>query len=380
MNYQILFFVIVASFLSGCAQDSDPKTSEQSDPPSVTDDPTDPTTTGDLSDPSESADASDAADITDAGDVSGSDACIEDHWNCPLEPGYAEGSPEPTFDMTEGLDPDGTLEARFWDAYEFAESYFGIYGPVHIYILGPTSSDSNEAIFRLRAERRAVAEACYSVENQIDDFLTHNAPGELEAANNGTELMAGISGNTPCNPLFDFTLINIGLDLNALEPIVLHEYTHVHQVAHQLSWDRSGDLGLNSWMLEGQATYFAAKFSPEQGWGPSYVDQMVSIKRGIDEFLEESPEFALNDESYWETDMNRAGMVYYQIGAWAWAYLIHSIDGDIETALKSFIRAIPQDGKAASFERYFGMTLEDFYAEFDVFIRRSLDETQAILE
>jgi len=107
---------------------------------------------------------------------------------------------------------------------------------------------------------------------------------------------------------------------------------------------------------------------------------MVAIKEGIDYFLEDNSEFALNNETYWETDMNRAGMVYYQIGAWAWAYLIHSIDGDIETALKSFIQDIPQDGKSASFQRYFGKTLDEFYAEFDVFIRGSLEDTQTVLE
>jgi hypothetical protein len=140
--------------------------------------------------------------------------------------------------------------------------------------------------------------------------------------------------------------------------------------------------------MEGQATYSAAKFGSETGWGPDFVDIMMGMKEyggntspeGIDAFLADNDGFNLADESYWERPDFSAAAVYYQLGSWAWAYLVHELDGDVDTVLKDFIQDVPAMGREASFQLHFGRTMDEFFVEFETFVGGSDDEWQAILE
>lgn len=313
--------------------------------------------------------------------------CIDDWWEggCELEPGYATIEPTTQCNITDGFDSSGAMQAEFWTAYNYGRDYFGAYGPVYVYFLGPTSEESNDDIFRLRGERRAVVDACDSVENQVGWYL-NSATQEMAAANNGEPGMFSIAGNTPCHPIIDFVMIN-PME-NELSGITLHEYNHVFQLAHALSFDRESDYGFESWMMEGQATYFTAKFSDLAGWGPDFEDAMMGIKHyggnitgtGLDSFMDKGIKFQLDNESYWETGEINPGIVYYQFGAWAWAYLIHSVGGDYDIALKFFIADVPLIGKEAAFEYHFGMTIDEFFVEFEQFIQGDDEAWRAILD
>jgi hypothetical protein len=68
------------------------------------------------------------------------------------------------------------------------------------------------------------------------------------------------------------------------------------------------------------------------------------------------------------------------LGAWAWAYLIDTVDGDYDVALKFFIADVPLLGKEAAFEYHFGMTLDMFFDEFDEFILGDDAAWRSILE
>ena len=313
--------------------------------------------------------------------------CLEDYWDCPLEPGYASESPTTTCTITEGFDEDGAIQEAFWEAYNFGRDTFGSYGPVYVYMMGPTSEASNVDIWTLRAERRAVVDACRPVEDQIDDFFDNPfGQEELDAAITGEGGYFSISGNSGCNPVMDMMVINP--ELESIRSITLHEYHHVFQLAHSLTWDRDSEYGLNSWIMEGQATFSSAYYSGQQGWGPSFEETMLSMKTsgppvspvGIDAFLAAGNTFALDDESYWERGDETAGVVYYQLGAWAWAWLVHDLDGDIDRVLKDYIRDVPELGKSASFERHFGRTVEAFFVEFEDFVQSDEEAWRAILE
>ena len=193
-------------------------------------------------------------------------------------------------------------------------------------MMGPTSEESNGDIWELRAQRRAVVEACHPVEDQVSDFYDNpHGSEELDAANSGQGGYFSISGNSGCNPLMDMMMVNPVA--GEVHSIVLHEYNHVFQLAHTLTHDRGSDYGLNSWIMEGQATYSAALFGSQTGWGPPFVDLMMGMKKyggntspeGIDAFLEANKTFDLSDEGYWERPDFSAAVVYYQLGAWAWA-------------------------------------------------------------
>ena len=314
--------------------------------------------------------------------------CLQDMMGCPFEPGYGAVNPTATCNITAGYDEDGTLQARFWEIYESAQAYFGAFGPVYIYFMGPTDVASNQLIWELRAQRRAIVDACYPVEQQVYAFLNQNQQGvaELEAANTGDQVFAGISDNGGCQPLMDFTAINLRLD--DLPGITWHEYNHIFQISHFGTNDRSSDFGPSSWIMEGQATYSTAKFGEIAGWGDSFESAMMAMKAyggnispiGIDAFLADEDTFDFEDESYWERDDFAAPAIYYMLGAWAWAYLVHEVGGDYDIALKDFIVDIAELGKAASFEKHFGRTLDEFYAEFALFIQGDDDAWRAILD
>lgn len=302
--------------------------------------------------------------------------CLQKYWDgCELEPGYAEENPSTMCSITESFDTNGAMQLQFWEAYNYGRDYFGTYGPVFVYFLGPTNPESNKELFRLRAQRKAIADACQSVESQVSAFLIYNAPDELNAANNGSPGMFNISGNSPCNPVMDFVIINPMVD--ALRMMTIHEYSHVFQVAHTLTHDRESDFGLNSWIMEGQATYIAAKFGDLNGWGPNFKEYMISVKEsggnvtgmGFNELLSSGVEYQLDNESYWESSEINPGLIYYQMGAWTWPYLVDKVGGDYDIVLKDFIIGIPIMGKEAAFQNHFGMTIDAFLIEFDQFIR-----------
>ena len=302
--------------------------------------------------------------------------CVEDFWQCPYAPGFATVDPTTVCSITEGFDSDGAIQGQFWQAYDYAREYFGAYGPVFVYFMGPTDPASNQLIWELRAQRRAVPSACYPVEQQIAAFADNvHGSRELEAANSGEGGFFSISGNSGCHPLMDLMMVNPALD--EVRTITMHEYTHIFQAAHILTDDRDSDYGLNSWIMEGQATYVAAKFGEQTGWGPSFEYLMMGMKHwggyvspeGIDAFLAAEGDFRLDDESYWERSDFSAPAVYYQLGAWAWAYLIDGVGGDYDVALKAFIQDVPVMGRAASFQKHFGRSMETFFDEFRIFVQ-----------
>ena len=89
-------------------------------------------------------------------------------------------------------------------------------------------------------------------------------------------------------------------------------------------------------------------------------------------------DYKLDDETCWED--GRSPQVYYMLGAWATAYLIHVQGIDERTVLKDWYLDVLKIGKTAAFTRHMKMTLEEFYAAFDTFIRHPDDEVMKIFE
>ena len=201
--------------------------------------------------------------------------------------------------------------------YDGARDYFGAYGPVFVYMMGPTSEESNRKIWELRAHRKAVFDACYPVEQQVDDVYDNpHGSEELDAAITGEGGYFSISGNSSCNPIMDMMMVN--RRAGEVCGVVLHEYNHIFQVAHALTHERDFDYSLSSWIMEGQATYSSALFGERTGWGPPFVDLMMGMKEygrntspeGIDAFLAANDTFDLADESDWERPDFSAAVVY----------------------------------------------------------------------
>lgn len=296
---------------------------------------------------------------------------------------------EPMFFVAEGVDSDGLLVKNYKIGLDYAIDYFGNYGPFNIYLLGPENEQSVRDIFRKRAETRAIPGTPSSEEEQVEAFLRQpNIITEIAAVMAG-ESTGGLTWSSPQQRVYEDVSTNAterAKDRNENIAGAMHEYHHVFQVAHSDSYqERSSDQNLNSWMLEGMATYSAAKFSERLGLidFKQYMRDLrtsgANIGRpGINDFLREAGSYQLDKESYWDKGM--FPQVYYMMGAWATAYLIHVQGIDEVTVLKDWYLEVLTIGKTAAFTKHMKMTPKEFYAKFDTFIRQPDNEVMKIFK
>ena len=133
------------------------------------------------------------------------------------------------------------------------------------------------------------------------------------------------------------------------------------------------------------ATYSSAKFMENLKF-IDFTEYMLELRKfganisrpGINEFIKKNPKYRLDNETYW--DEGGAPQVYYMIGAWATAYLIHAKGIDEKIVLRDWWYDIVPMGKAAAFKKHMKISLADFYKEFDSFIRKSDKEVMKIFE
>lgn len=296
---------------------------------------------------------------------------------------------KPTFYVAEGLDPDGSLVKNYQRGLDYAIDYFGNYGPYNIYLLGPANEQNIRDIFRKRAETRAIPGTASSEEEQVEAFLRRpNTIKEIAAVLAG-ESTGGLTWSSPERRVYEDVTTNASE--RARDPVentsgALHEYHHVFQVAHSDSYeDRSSDRNLNSWMLEGIATYSAAKFTERLGL-TDFKQYMLDLRTsganigrpGINDFLSEAKGYQLDKESYW--DEGKFPQVYYMLGAWATAYLIHVQGIDEVTVLKDWYFDVLPMGKTAAFTKHMKITPIEFYEKFDAFIRQTDEEVMKIFQ
>jgi hypothetical protein len=295
-----------------------------------------------------------------------------------------ESDVAPVFYVADGLNADGSLLENYNRGLRYAIDYFGNYGPYHVYLLAPSSEKNIREIFRKRAENRVNPKASASPQEQIDEFLNRpNVTEEIQATLSG-KAAGGLTWTQDPPVLYeDVTTNATERNKNPIENTwgALHEYHHVFQVAHcDTKLERTSDKYMNSWMAEGMASYSSAKFMENLGL-IDFKDYMLQLRKsggnigrpGINDFLASTKEWRLDDESYWD-NKGPSAQVYYMLGAWATAYLIHVEGADEKAVLKSFFQDMPRLGKAASFEKHMGLSLEEFYKKFDHFIRTTNDD------
>ena len=295
----------------------------------------------------------------------------------------------PVILVADGLNADGSLIENYQRGLRYAIDYFGNYGPYYIYLLGPDSEQSVREIYRKRAESRVNPDASTSAEEQIEEFLKRpNVVTEIKAVLSG-KAEGGLTWTQDPPLLFEDVTTNAKeRERNPIENTwgALHEYHHVFQIAHcDTKQKRSSDKHMNSWMAEGMATYSSAKFMENLGL-IDFKDYMRKLRKtganigrpGINDFLFNTKTWRLDDESHWQK--GGSAQVYYMLGAWATAYLIHVQGVDEVTVLKDWYHDIPRIGKSAAFEKHMDLSLPDFYKKFDVFIRQPDDVVMRIFE
>ena len=298
--------------------------------------------------------------------------------------------PAPVLLVADGLNNDGSLVKNYRRGLDYAIDYFGNYGPYYVYLLSSDSEESVRQIYLQRAKNRINQNSETSTaREQIAEFMKrNNVTNEIKAVLAG-KAEGGLTWTQHPPILYEDVTTNAkGREKDPLENTwgALHEYHHVFQMAHcDTKQSRSCDKHINSWMAEGMASYSSAKFMQNLSL-IDFEDYMLQLKKsganigrpGINEYVAKHPNWQLENEEYWEE--GGSAQVYYMLGAWATAYLIHVKEVKEVVVLKEWYFDIPKLGKSAAFEKHMGLSLKDFYQEFRPFILQSDDRVMQIFK
>ena len=298
--------------------------------------------------------------------------------------------PAPVLLVADGLNNDGSLVKNYRRGLDYAIDYFGNYGPYYVYLLSSDSEESVRQIYLQRAKNRINQNSETSTaREQIAEFMKrNNVTNEIKAVLAG-KAEGGLTWTQHPPILYEDVTTNAkGREKDPLENTwgALHEYHHVFQMAHcDTKQSRSSDKHINSWMAEGMASYSSAKFMQNLSL-IDFEDYMLQLKKsganigrpGINEYVAKHPNWQLENEEYWEE--GGSAQVYYMLGAWATAYLIHVKEVKEVVVLKEWYFDIPKLGKSAAFEKHMGLSLNDFYQEFRPFILQSDDRVMQIFK
>ena len=143
------------------------------------------------------------------------------------------------------------------------------------------------------------------------------------------------------------------------------------------------------WLSEGLAVYLSEHYVPrlrlqgkldrvsdrgavDPNELPSLWGFMMDKWHEIQDFKKEDPTLTLKNSG--DTSFARAPYMY---GAWAIQYLNH--EKGVDVFLSKFYPAIHELGWEAAFSQTFGMTIDQFYNEFDHFLIQSEDEIMQFL-
>ena len=219
----------------------------------------------------------------------------------------------------------------------------------------------------------------WSDENWVGDFESFRDKGGAGAGIR--EDWGGIGFVTSSQSMVqDFTIDEIG---EGSYIVVFHEYFHIVQNFYDLQ-DNSEEIEnhfLGDWFYEGGADFMAHKLVYQEGLtesdAPSFQSKYRDLMSDIQSEIESGNNLSqqsLDDFSYYTSPWNPS---VYSFGAWATAYL--NLKAGNNNSLNKYFSKVPLVGWEQSFQETYSITLEEFYVEFNEFLKKSIDEQLEII-
>ena len=284
----------------------------------------------------------------------------------------------PTYHLLEGYDPVWLEYVR--EGVERARSYWGSYGPTHVWILGREQGTQIRAAarrafieeycaWRTRTSTRTVRECRAHAERQFFDVIDRD------------EAQAYLSGVRDTQPhMAELIFINVHKWYfrrdSIPDPVLrgIHEYTHVFQQSVG---------AMPTWMVEGCAVFAEAwlpwldgRRSPEVVMGRLMQRARSIAATGLSiadmEEIETAPKEVANYHR----------QLAYDAGAWATAFMIHESPTQSVASLRdAFYPRVAKIGWQAALCEYVGMQDKaEFYRAFDAFMKQPLQAQLRLLE
>tara|TARA_B100001250_G_scaffold43737_1_gene34402 strand:+ start:998 stop:2473 length:1476 start_codon:yes stop_codon:yes gene_type:complete len=265
---------------------------------------------------------------------------------------------------------------------------WGSYEPVEYWVLG-TEKEAASKLTNINCERR---------ENRgqegMDDCLRKHGPegdygfdyyrriGEERLENGFGSSSAAHIGHDEwgfhlfaSSITFGFTDLFQPIDGAVDQKIIIHEYFHAIQSSHMGLGGKRESLKGSDWFVEGGAEYMAEiklkkaidtkLLKPIYGSKPYVLrDNMEDhMLRAIDNLSNNCPGNKLQDLNY-ENQCD----ILYSLGSWAMAYLAHVYGEDL--LLESFYKNLTEKPNwEVAFNDTYGISLEEFYVDFDKFLK-----------
>ena len=209
-------------------------------------------------------------------------------------------------------------------------------------------------------------------------------------------------------------------DLERGRKIIYHEFFHIHQNSHKLFFEESNNFGWNrsriqdgrdnldyvdlvgpNWIEEGGAEFAAIYLSSENDWinfnqaMTEYLDEarsLISDAASRNDIVSlqdyESPKnIGLLESSENPTGVSRQYAYHYSGGTLAHLYLLRTQRASLNNMIIDYYKDLAElerdhlgEGYLFSFEQNFGISLDDFYLEFDDFMLLPREEQLSILQ
>jgi hypothetical protein len=288
-------------------------------------------------------------------------------WNRPT-------SAPTTYLRTSDLSDDSVQVVQ--EGIQAGENYLGRYGPFRVYVIGTDIEAAHivAADFCSWAYGRAPGshyEYCLESDQGIEIREIAEYAGSNAFAQHSRQLETPNQSFVIGNPL--------QYESGFGSKIALHEYVHIYQNANIVD---ENDFGLPLWLEEGSAEFLALYLGQKEGW----VDFRMSMTEALmsaKDLKGRYPDIGIQDM---ETSESReelqaicdcTGTLQYQTGQWATAWLVNRTSLDI--FYKSYIPDIVEFGGRKSFASHFGLTIPEFYSEFEEFMSFTTEQQLAIL-
>jgi len=278
---------------------------------------------------------------------------------------------------------------------------WGNYGPVEYWVLG-IDVTAAETLTEVNCQRRAnrgqwnmndcMHRHSPSGEHGFDSYRKLGADAVASGRPGGS---AGLNGARDWGIHFFTSSLPVGFtdyfEVPGTEEqkTIFHEYFHAVQHTNIFTEDhpKRRELLGPVWFNEGGAEYMAQygsrkahlsgtlqKVNVEGRWPFVFEDNMEwKMADGLEKMSSVCPGVPIKDISY-ENSCDQAG---YDIGTWAHAYLASKFGHDV--LLDTFYPDLEGLGWEETFLKTYGMTSDEFYVEFDVFLALPLSEQLAIL-
>ena len=334
-------------------------------------------------------------DTGPVGDTDSGDAPPEDD-----TPGWSDNPEGPALTFFAADLPD-SVRTGVDEGLAAAAAVWGRYGPLEYWVMGL----DDDAAFALIDEHCAMRDAAGHhpfadcVEHHTEEGMDHNLIAYLRLGQMAveTDLPYGSMGRNGMRDwgihLFSSSYPwGFGDVFDYVSPYdetktVFHEYFHAVQHAHIESLNhRERDALLGpTWFVEGGAEYMAT-VATSKGWADGslamwdgseptpFAQQMRwKLDGGLQNRDENCPGMSIADIDY----SDPCSYAAYELGAWGIAYL-HSISSE-DRLVDVFYPRLETVGWDAAFEEAFGLTPDQFYVDFEVFLTLSRGDQMAIL-